>query len=228
MNTQQLLKYTTTIIKKEVYGQIRISDLESCFNVNQDRYFDSLKPILEKDLETQSRLSPFAKVLTLPITNGFGNININGDFYYGPVAGGVSAWTECNGEKGRAYPVDWLNDSEWNDATVSLIQPPTHEFPIARFGAPYGKDSFGWIEVMPRSINYVQFKYFRRPKDIVIGGTYNGAVFVPDPNASNNVDPEWNDTDVYRLIGMTILDLGMPLDDDAVKQAGALKAGGSL
>lgn len=230
MTTKEIYDYICAIIKKEVYGAVKVPMVEVIFNAAQVTYFNELVQVMETTLKLQHSLSPFTKTMTLQVeSGGFCNINKDNDFHYGPVASGVSAWQVCGDKPGRSYPVDWLTDSEWNDATISEIQPPTLQYPVARFGGPSGQSSRGWIEVMPKDLSYVSFKYLTKPRNIVFGGTYTPqGGFLPDSNAPGNVNPEWNDLDMFYLIGQTILDLGMPLDDDAVKQAGAMKARGTV
>lgn len=240
MTTTELYNYIIAVVKKEVYGAIKVQMVQDLFNANQSSFFEDQigrikqyqagRPIPPVHLEATQRiqfsLSPFTRTATLEVQKGgFCNIDVYEDFYYGPVANGVSAYQQCGDTPGVKYAVDWLSDSEWNDATSSLIQPPTLRFPIARYGAPFTQQSSkGWIEVMPKELSHVEFKYFRKPKDIVIGGTYGMSGFIPDSTVSGNVDPEWFDIDMKYLIGKTVYGLGMPLDDEAVKQFGITQA----
>jgi hypothetical protein len=156
-------------------------------------------------------------------------MNQYGDFMYGPLAGGTSALTgNCEDpsdlDQLARIPLAWVTNSEWNNMSVSKIDFPTLEWPIGRYARRNGSDANKYgFQVMPTQIDYIEMQYFRKPKDIVFGGSFGNSGFVPDANAPGNVDPEWNDLDMNDLIGRLLIALGMPLDDNAIKEYGIAK-----
>jgi len=243
MNSAKLYSTVIGIVKGDIYGELKPEIVAQQFNTIQLAYFNHLigsikgyqpgRPIPPVHLESSQRvdlgLSPFLRTGTFPVAGGFGNLNQFGDFMYGPIAGGTSAISgNCEDPSeldARARtPMAWVTNSEWNDFTRSLIDYPDLENPIGRYARKNGADTNHYgFQVMPTQISYVEMQYFRRPKDIVFGGTFGSAGFVPDATAANNVDPEWNDLDMNDLIGRLLIALGMPLDDNAVKEYGNAK-----
>ncbi len=224
MTTKQIWEYVTTIVKDDLMGYVNPEEVSRLFNIKQILRFNELIPVIERSLSEQHSLSPFTRSAQFPVVNGFCNLNTKNDFYYGPLRTGVFASYKCGEGESQSMkrnPVSWLTDSEWYEATISVIQQPDEEFPAACFGAPASESSpKGWIQVLPKSISLIDLKYLVKPKDIYIAGTYSGGIFFPDPNDPSNVDPEWFDQDVYRIIGATLADIGVPLDDQAVREAG--------
>lgn len=249
MNTAKLWDTITGIAKGDVYGEFKPDIVATLWNeVVQPTYFNFLignipnyqpgRPIPPVHLEATQRidlgLSPFLKTQVFTVSSGFGNMNQHGDFMYGPMAGGTSAISgNCENPSdldARArVPMAWVSNSAWNDLSVSKIDFPTLEYPIGRYARKNGGDNNPYgFQVMPTTISHVEMQYFRKPKDIVFGGSFGSSGFIPDPNAANNVDPEWNDLDMNALIGRLLIALGVPLDDNALKEYGKAKTEASI
>ncbi len=244
MDSAQLYNAIISVATPDVYGQIQPVVMARAFNTEQLTYYNSLignmkeyqpgRPIPAIHLEATRRidlaLSPFQVNDTFPVTNGYGDLNKNGDFIYGPLAGGTIAWKDCDGggfDGASRYPVKWASNSEWNHLSVSSIDFPTYEYPIARFNKQNKADDRPYaFQVMPSDISHLQAIYLRPPKEVVFGGSVSNGRFIPDASAPGNVNPEWNPLDINYIIGRTLLYLGVKLDDEAIKAYGMAKEGG--
>lgn len=243
MTSTELYQEITRIAKKEVYGPIKVADFIGMFNVEQSAYMEDLvgrirdyqpgRPIPPVHVEATKRieasLSPFAKTVTVNLSGGYGLHDPDADFIHGPLSVGATGWSgDCSTPQSAVdgrIEVDWVGNSEWNDRTRSGIDNPTNEWPMGRFGAPTGENPKGWIQVAPKTVSAVEFKYIMKPPPIFLDGTYDPALggFVPNPGSTLNADPLWYDIDMKYLIGKTLLALGVHLDDQQLMQYGVMK-----
>lgn len=118
-----------------------------------------VKDAATKDIE--SRLSPFLKVSTIPLTDGIGQLPQLGDgMWAAPRTVAASGYKKkCGGDStpaDRRYPVQWKGPTEFNAMTTSSFKPK-----IDKNGWQHWPDN--QIKVTPLIIHAVEIMYYIPP-----------------------------------------------------------------
>lgn len=87
-----------------------------------------------------------------------------------------------NGEEDR-ISIDVVRDSDWDIRLGDHLTKPTLENPICRINAKY-------MEFRPKTINYVNFTYLRKPTPAVLGYTIDVNANIVY-NAATSTQPDW-------------------------------------
>ncbi len=240
MTSEEFIRTVCAIADKSTYGLVKKGDVEHFYQIAQMALVEFLigsysgyapgRPIPPVHAEATHRvdlaLAPFRQTAVFTVVNGRGDMNQHGDFLYGPFAEGASAASGHCGDsefdKLARVPLAWAMDSEWNDLTVSEIDMPTLSKPLARMAHLRGGPKWGF-QVMPSQVGAIEATYLRKPSRMVIGGTYQSGLFIPDSSAPGNIDPEWSDVEIRHIMGRVVILMGMNLDDSALKEYGIME-----
>jgi hypothetical protein len=235
MTSNEAYKLYQTMANKAVSGFINMDEFARLFNQGQVELQKQLysniakygpqmpksSPSDDDNKRVQAALAPFIKAISIQLSSGFGNYNPDADFNLGPTQVTATGYCKdcCEGDPIIRYraTVQWLGDGEFDRRCNDPIDYPRTTDPIARF---YDK---GRIEVSPVNINYVEFRYYRKPNKIYVGRTIvNGREF-PNEVDPLNVNPEWNDPEIMAIIVKVLEYTGVVLNDSLLLQYGLQK-----
>lgn len=226
MNTVDTYRFCLLIVNREINGDFSPNEFNRFFNRAQIEYMRELigdpaqfqpgREIPRNHVGTGKSniesLSPFRKAVSITLTDGAGNYNVDEDAVWGPVSVTSTGYENtCDGETTfvkKRTEVEMVKDAEWGFRTNDPIDKPTNFYPIYR--RTIGTN----IEVAPYSIRYVEVVYYRKPIDVSVG--FNVVQGRPqlDPTAPNNVDPEWGELDMNQLIFRTLSYKGVNISYD--------------
>jgi len=234
MTSNEAYSLYLTIANKAVSGFVNMDEFSRLFNNGQvelqrelysnvAQYNASVKSVPSDgdNKRVNAALAPFLKGLSIQLTNGYGTYNPDGDFNLGPTQVTATGYQKVCGEEEPTIryrkTIQWLGDGEFDRRCNDPIDYPRPKDPIGRF-----YDS-GRIEISPVNINYVEFRYYRKPRTIYVGRTITNGREIGNPNDPNNINPEWNDPEVKSIIVKVLEYTGIMLNDQLLAQYGIQK-----
>jgi hypothetical protein len=214
----QAYRMTLGSINQPAGGGLPPKTWASFFNEDQITYLAGFIPP-EIDGATNDSISPFIKEYPVPLDQWGKGVWTPGDN-----AGEPTLWATgyVSPDCGQAVqgdsslvPVKIIRDTQWAAMTRDLVNPPSLTNPFARItGAKT-------LECRPTNLGFVTAWYIRNPRPVVVGSYIdNLGVERELEGASNQVDPEWSDSDVMKIIDMVIARTGLALQSNRMQMEG--------
>jgi hypothetical protein len=188
------------------------------FNEEQIDYLAGLIPP-SIDGATNDSISPFIKEYPVPLDQWGKGIWTTGDNAGEPTLWATGYVSPDCGETAQGdsplVPVKIIRDGQWAAMTLDLVSPASLTNPYARItGATT-------LECRPTNLGFVTAWYIRNPRPVVVGSYIdNFGVERPLEGATNQVNPEWSDSDVMKIIGMVIARTGLALQSNRMQMEG--------
>jgi hypothetical protein len=174
-------------------------DMDARVNLQQGRLFSRLY-----EAQMFEGLRPFKKVLgdgtpPLYVVNGSAKLP---DDYFAKESGYIIT-------DGGNYPLEFLEDNEFDDRRHNYIEIPDLEHPI-------GNLQPSTLRVLPQTVQYVLFSYFIAPPKVKYGYKRDRGFVEYDSTAA--VQLLWNDEYITEIIIMVLETYGIQVTAEQVNK----------
>jgi hypothetical protein len=218
MTSTEAYNFGLSLINQPASGNWTVEMGNRFLNHAQREYLDELiKDGIDSSIMANEALSPFFVNSTVMLTNGIGTHSPANDLAYGPTiwASGYQnpACGETNTGDPELIPAKRLTEKGWAARTRNLIDTTSTYYPVWRL-----YDTIR-IQVRPTSLRFVACWYVRYPRPIVIGSVVDANGIVrPSEGAPNQVNPEWADIDMEKIVWKAVGYTGLALQSDRMQQ----------
>jgi len=157
-----LFELVNVITKKEREGALKYDQFNTLLEVENRNHFDYHWQFYEKNQKSTDTLSPFKEISQNDL---IGSGSVSDDFFdaYVNLPNDYAHLIPGSIKTGEGYMVEKLIDVEWNLRNSQIIKAPTTKYPVCVFRN-------GFIEVVPVTIDSVEFTYLRYPKTPYMDG----------------------------------------------------------
>lgn len=235
MDIYELYKYLLYLANKSQKGfKLRIDDYVRNLKIANFEYFaktcgltDEFQPgmpfsktAMEISQVVTDRMHRFKKIMgdlnMSLVIDSDGHASIPSDYLHVASIGYKKFTTnpDCVTYKENMRPVEILTEGQWNHRLQSSVNPPSTEYPVARFMTDY-------IEFRPKDIQLVDFVYLRKPVDPVLVYTIDSNDdIVYDQSGSTQL--EWNEYECIQIAHIIAAKVGINLSNQQLQQSAEL------